>query len=408
MEIAIFLLESTKATGMIAKLSEVSHLERRFLASLLLTLVASYAMRNRTRTHSLLTAILILYVAFDYKHTAYVVASVALNTALLRHMAISEYLLTVINISILYVYKMFGSLFEERISGSFDISGVLMLMTIKMCYLGKEYDRKHNTIKEALSYLLFIPGLMLGPAPTFKAFVENRHERPKRPPYEAFLKSLAFLAVFQALRVGVPRSLLLKEGLPTATRLAYLYLFTVGNRIKFYFAWHFSHGCFVFQNFPDLLNADFLKVELATSVKDLSTYWNICTGMWLKNCFFVPMKGRSLFWASVATSAISALWHGINPCYLIMFLSLSVSIPVVKENNRLIQRFAPSLFWVLSRVQMLVVTTYFTASFFLLNVSDLMYVWKSTYFAGHVLLALSLVLHAGLRLLPTRPRQKTD
>ncbi|CAD26666.1 hypothetical protein [Encephalitozoon cuniculi GB-M1] len=394
---------------MIKKLSEVNYLERRFLASLLLTLFVSYTMRNRTRTHNLLSAVLILYIAFDYRHTAYILASISLNTFLLRYTETSAYMFTVLNIVILYIYKIFGALFEERISGSFDISGVLMLMTIKMCYLGKEYNKRTDTVKDALSYILFIPGLMLGPAPTFRSFMENKYERPKRPPYATFLKALGFLVLFQVLRISIPRSHLLEEDVLLPMRWAYLYLFTVGNRIKFYFAWHFSHGCFAFQNFPDLLNADFMKVELATSVKDLSTYWNVCTGVWLKNCFFVPMKEKSIFWASIGTSAISALWHGINPCYLIMFLSLSASIPIVKENNRLLQSFFPSLFWVLSRIQMLILTTYFSASFFLLSVSDLMYVWRSVYFAGHVFLAFSLAVQIALRpFLPQVGKKNTD
>ncbi|AFM98367.1 hypothetical protein EHEL_051590 [Encephalitozoon hellem ATCC 50504] len=382
---------------MIRIISEVNYLERRFLASLFLTLFVSYTMRNRARAHNLLSAMLILYVAFDHKHTAYILASIALNILLLKFTSMTEYAFTLVNIIVLYVYKIFGGFFEKRISGSFDISGVLMLMTIKMCYLGKEYDRRTNTIKDALSYILFIPGLMLGPVPTFKKFMENKYRKPKKPPYGTFLKSFGFLILFQALRISVPRSHLLEENVSLPMRLVYIYLFTVGNRIKFYFAWHFSHGCFTFQNFPNLLNADFLKVELATCVKDLSTYWNVCTGIWLKNCFFVPMKRKSIFWASVATSAVSALWHGINPCYLIMFLSFSISIPVVKENNRLIQYFCPSLFWILSRVQMLILTTYFTTSFFLLNISDLIYVWKSVYFAGHIVIALSLLIQGATK-----------
>lgn len=394
---------------MIEELSRISYLERRFLASLLLTLVMSYAMRNRTRTHNLLSAILVLYVAFDYKHTIYVVASVMFNVVLLRYCNISEYVFTFLNMLILYLYKIFGTRFEERISGSFDISGVLMMMTIKTCYLGKQYNKQRDNIKEAISYLLFIPGLILGPVPTFESFRNNAHRKPRTIPYGTFLRSIGFLFLFQLLRTLFPRDLLFRENRPLLNRIIHLYIFTVTNRIKFYFAWHFSHGCFIFQNFPDLLNADFLKVELATNVKDLTSYWNVCTGIWLKNCFFVPMKDRSIFLASVATSAISALWHGINPCYLIMFLSISTSIPVVRENNRLLLHFYPSLFWLVSRLQMFVLVMYFSSSFFLLNVADLISVWKSVYFIGHVFFFLSLALQLVLRyVFKINPKKKVE
>lgn len=393
---------------MMEELSKISHLERRFLVSLVLTLFMSYAMKNRVRMHNLLSAVIILYIAFDYKHTLYVMSSIALNMLLLRYTVLSEYAFTILNMGILYLYKIFGVRFESRISGSFDISGVLMLMTIKMCYLGKECHRRRDRARDILSYLLFIPGLLLGPVPTFERFRASTYKRPQGIPYGTFLRSLVFLALFQFLRTSFPRESLFVEKSSFLARVARLYLFNVGNRIKFYFAWHFSHGCFIFQNFPDLLNVDYLKVEFASSVKDLSTYWNVCTGVWLKNCFFIPLKDRSIFWASIGTSSMSALWHGINPCYLIMFISFSMFIPVVRENNRLLSLHCPSISWIVSKIQMLLYTTYFSSPFFLLSVSDLMRVWKSVYFVGHVVFVSCLLLQLGLRCLSRPGARKTE
>ncbi|KAM0672752.1 hypothetical protein OCOL_000018 [Ordospora colligata] len=266
-----------------------------------------------------------------------------------------------------------------------------------MSYLGKEYKKDKNSIRDALSYVLFIPGLLMGPVPTFESFMKNKYERPKKLFHGAFLKSILFLVFFQIIRINIPKEYITQNLLPLPIRLICLYLFTVGNRLKFYFVWYFSHGCFMFQNFSSLLNIDFFKVELATDVKELSNYWNIYAGVWLKDCFFNPIRAKSTFWASIATTTVSALWHGINPCYLIMFLSITTSNVVVKNNNILIRKFCPSMLWILSRVQMFVITSYFTPSFFLLNLSELISTWKGVYYIGHVFLASSLILQAILK-----------
>jgi hypothetical protein len=384
--------------SMLDKLLDINPLERRFLVALFLTLLASYKMTSKSRLAYVALALIILHVAFDTLHTTYIIASVTLNLLLLKYLSLSEYILTAINFTILYVYKMYGASLDPRISGSFDISGVLMLMTIKMCYLGREFQKNRDCIRDALLYLLFIPGLVLGPVPTFDEFKKHKYEKPKKMPFTSLFRSVAFLLAFQVLRTRFPRECLFAENRSFSRRLMDLYLFCIGNRIKFYFAWHFSNCCFIFQNFPGLLNANFYRVELASDFKDLSSNWNICTNRWLKACFFEPLKSLSLFWAGVTTSSVSALWHGINPCYLIMFLSFATALPVVKTNNKLILRFCPSLFFILSRLQMLVFVNYFCAAFFLLDIDALLHVWKDVYFFGHILFFFSLGLQLFIRL----------
>ncbi|KAH9411338.1 putative membrane-bound O-acyltransferase [Ordospora pajunii] len=388
-------------------LSKIDPLEKKMLISLLLTMLISYNMKNRSAIHSLVSSLIVLQIAFDYKHMLYLIASLSFNMILLKCSSMSRYSFTIINIAILYIYKTFGIHIEQRISGAFDISGILMLMTIKMSYLGKEYKKDRNTIRDALSYVLFIPGLLMGPVPTFESFMKNRYERPKKLFHGAFLKSILFLILFQTIRISIPKEYITQNLLPLPIRLMCLYLFTVGNRLKFYFVWHFSHGCFIFQNFPGLLNIDFLKVELATDVKELSNYWNIYAGVWLKDCFFDPIRGKSTFWASIATTTVAALWHGISPCYLIMFLSITTSNAIVKKNNAIVMKFCPSMFWILSRAQMFIITSYFTPSFFLLNLSELLNTWHGVYYIGHVFILLSLVLQMILKSIIHEELQKS-
>jgi hypothetical protein len=380
------------------KLLHINPLEHRFLVALLLTLFVSYRMIDKTRLINVASAVIILHVAFDTLHTTYILASVMLNLLLLRLLALSGYTFTALNFAILYTYKIYGRSFDPRIAGSFDISGVLMLMTIKMCYLGKQFDRKKDTVRDALLYLLFVPGLILGPVSTFEEFRKHEYEKPASIPLASFLRSFGFLLAFQVLRTRFPRECLFAENRSLLKRIADLYLFCVGNRIKFYFAWHFSNCCFIFQNFPDLLNVNFGRIELASDFKELAANWNICTNRWLKTCFFEPLRDLSSFWAGITTSSISALWHGINPCYLVMFLSFATSLSVVKRNNALAVRYCPSLLSIISRLQMLVFVNYYCVAFFLLSVSDLLRVWKSIYFLGHIFYFLSLGLHLFLRL----------
>lgn len=356
----------------------------RFVCGILLTLILCKTCKLRKGPFPLVCSFIILYITFDLRLTLYIFTSYTFNILLLFLFRFNEYVFTVINFAILYVFKIKGKSIDPLVGGTYDISGVLMLTTIKMCYLGKEYDKKKHSLCDVVGYLTFIPGLVMGPTPTFKEYTENSKE-PDRVPWLELCRSLMFLLSFKFLfDAYFPITVLYRKNLGFLRRIFNLYAFNLGQRLRFYFAWNFTNACYVFQGFNDMKNIDFTKVEMATSIKDLSQGWNIKTNKWLKECFFEKLKHRSVFFASLVTFSVSALWHGINVCYVIMFVSFCISIPIVRSVNKFILANLGILFPVLSRLQMILFVMYFSSPFFILSVRKTFVVWKSVYFYGHI------------------------
>lgn len=371
--------------------------EIRFLISLILTMMFSIILKKRKGIIHFLCASLILYITFDYIQMAYIFTSIVINIGLLYICRCKEYSLTFLNFIILYIFKLKGKDFESKIHGVCDISGILMLNTIKMSYLGKEFDFNRHSICDLLGYLLFIPGLILGPTCTFLEFVETQPTETTLNTFRPFGISAIFLVFVKFFEIYFPFGVLFQRNISFFKRLLNLYFYNLGKRCRFYFVWNYSNGCYLLQGFQDMLNIKFILVETSTSIKDLSQGWNVKTNKWLKECFFDKLKHKSVFFASVVTFAVSALWHGINPGYLIMFMSFCFAIPVIKGINKLMLKYIPLLYPVLSRIQMVLFVMYFSLPFFLLNVSNLMEVWKSVYFYGHIYCFFGFILYVLLK-----------
>lgn len=90
----------------------------------------------------------------------FLVSSVILITALLWAIRPEEYYITALNIMNLYVYNIFGVRFDPRIGGTFEISGALMLMVVRMGNATKYFDGNTENI---LDCIFFIPGIITGP-----------------------------------------------------------------------------------------------------------------------------------------------------------------------------------------------------------------------------------------------------
>lgn len=357
----------------------------RFVIGIVLTLIASKFYNLRKGRAAILWSLFILYVTFDIHLTLFVLSSHTFNVLLLYLFRCNEYFFTLCNFLILYVFKIKGKCIDPKIKGTYDISGVLMLTTIKMCYLGRDFDRKKHSLRDVIGYLTFVPGLIMGPTPTFKEYIENEEKGPDRFPWWELTKATMFLLLFKfVFDVYFPISVIYEKKWSIWIRLVNLYCFNFGQRMRFYFAWNFTEACYVFQGFDAMKNINFSKVELATCIKDLSAGWNIKVNEWLKRCFFEKLKHKSILFASVVTFIVSALWHGINLGYLIMFMSFCISIPIVKGINRLVLRKLNFLFPIISRLQMVLFIMYFSSPFFILDLKNTLIAWKNVYFYGHI------------------------
>ena len=125
----------------------------------------------------------------------------------------------------------------------------------------------------------------------------------------------------------------------------YAFMFTTmfSERLKFYFIWKAAEGSCILGGFGfsgydknghskgyrAAENMDILGHELATSVQILSRGWNKGTQGWLERYTF-HRHNRSLF----ITYFISAVWHGVYPGFLLMFMC----VPILTSIERLFQQ----------------------------------------------------------------------
>lgn len=370
----------------------VELIEARFPLAQMLAMAASIR-KNRSTRANVLVALLILYVSFGLRNTGYLATSVLLNLGLMRA-GMNQYAMTVMNIMNIYVYKVIGPCLEPRIRGTFDITGFLMVLTLKMGYLARDYD---GNFSNALDYIFFIPGLLAGPTAPYKIFIErDRSVRVEFPTFP-FLKTVAYLGTHLALRSFPFKDGVLNPKNSFVAKLTCLYLFNVANRMRYHFAWNFAHCCFILNNLPEFLNIDFAKVELTESVREISTHWNKFVSAWLKEMFFLPLKGRSVRQAVFVTYMVSAVLHGFNLCYLVFTLSFCIYSHSITKANEVL-KYKP-----LRIIQMAGFVSYFSMPFYLLNLRELYMVWKSVYFYGHIYCTFWLVYLSTLKYLKTRP-----
>lgn len=388
--------------------SILNDIQIRYGLSLIVVFVGSYR-RSTSFSFRMLAVFLALYLAYGMKQIAFIFLSVASNTALLvaGGRIINEYVLIVVNLIILYSFKHYKYVIDPCIQTTYDISGFLMLMVIKMSYLGKEFymekkkaseaasispnttdspiskDRPSSEpsqpvcVMDALDYILFIPGILSGPTPTFSEYMKYRENcRAASFPFLKTCKSLLFLAIYTRF-IGLPfQSWILDPAMHPIKRFLFLYLYNIVLRMKFHFIWSFADCCFLMNGFDGLLNIDFYKVELTTSNREISANWNKFVSRWLKIMFYNRLKQRSAIGAVLLTYLFSSLLHGLNTCYLIFFTMMAVFGPTVARFNSYVQ------LRILQQLQMIGFITFVSMPFYLLDVKRTYLIWKAVYFYG--------------------------
>lgn len=331
--------------------------------------------KRRSTLLNVLLACIVWCIAFGLKNTLFLLVIVGIDILLLWAFKPNEYFFTIFNITILYIYKIFGKSFEPRIRSTFDVSGILMILVVKMGYATKDYD---GNVKNLLEYIFFIPGLVSGPAISYSEFITRDRMVEVPFPYYQLFRALAFMIAHAIFRLYPFKDYILSPSASFISKLGSLYLFNLHGRTRFHFAWNFSHCCFILYNLPEYLNIDFYKVEFTSSLGEISAFWNRFISLWLKRLFFEPLKKTSLPKAIIVTHLISAALHGLSPCYLIFFISFSMYRAPVTFANEFLH------FKILKQIQMSFFVSYFSVPFYLLDLRELFQVWKSLYFYGHV------------------------
>lgn len=393
----LFVLLFKKTPQMLEKIS-IDMVDIRYISSIVMVLIASMSKQRSTKINTIL-AVLIIWVAYGARNTMLLLASIALNIGILWTSRMNEYKFTILNIIILYIYKIFGKLIEPRIKTTFDISGFLMILTVKMGYVAKDFDGNINNV---LEYIFFIPGIVTGPTAPYDEFRKRNRMVDIPFPRHQFVKTIVFLMIYFITRSMSLINEVMSDDRTLASKLVYLYLFNIGNRCKFYFAWNFSHCCFILYNLPEYLNIDVYKVEFTESVKEISLNWNKFISLWLRKLFFDPFKSQSIYKAVALSHFVSAALHGINPCYLIFTFSFAMYRRTVLFANDILH------YKILIRLQMILFVSYFSMPFYLLDVKELYRIWKSIYFIGHLYFTSWMVIYWGYSLIKTEKKIKKE
>lgn len=277
-----------------------------------------------------------------------------------------------------------------------DITGPLMLNTQRLSSLafnlrdGREADESKLTdsmkrlaiksppsLLESASYIFCFHGLMCGPFCFYKdyiAFIEGTNYRSAKPnhssnsnninhrleappaPGIALIKKLLTAIVFGITTVTViprfPSTLLTGAEFQNHNflyRNFLVVLLTSLQRQKYYFAWKLGEAVNVssglgFNGYSekgnakwDLIdNADILKIEFATSIKELLDHWNKSTTNWLR--YVVYERWRS----TMIVFIFCAFWHGFYPGYYLTFLSAGLFLNTSRQLRRCIRPYFQS------------------------------------------------------------------
>ncbi|GAA5830940.1 hypothetical protein JCM11251_005086 [Rhodosporidiobolus azoricus] len=208
-----------------------------------------------------------------------------------------------------------------------------------------------------LGYAFFFPSILAGPAVTYRSwvsftthglFAEESHsgeDKPdptvipagrKRKALKRFATGIFFLGLFSFYggAFGVHK-LLDPEWLKGKTFWDKFLQMNKGGfiaRTKYYAVWCIAESAFILsglgynpqtKHYDASRNVRIRSIELAPNFKILLDSWNMKTNVWLRECIYkrVAKQGRKPgFKSTQITFITSALWHGVNPCYLMTFV----------------------------------------------------------------------------------------
>lgn len=244
-------------------------------------------------------------------------------------------------------------------------NGALMVLTSTLCMFVIDLaDGKvlaNFAIVEFLGMVFHFPTVLAGPNLRFEDYLtcvtapsaiakslaispQTLSSRIKIAACKRLCHSLLTAAIFVGGGKFFSPSVLLTDVFGRASLLrkfAIVYAVAVVARSKYYFAWSFAEACATMTGvaarvdpitkrllFDRVSNVRILRVEFATSLRELITNWNTSTAAWLYNYVYVrasPTGKKPGFKATLATNLTSAVWHGFHVGYYWTFLSAGVA-----------------------------------------------------------------------------------
>nr|XP_058944698.1 lysophospholipid acyltransferase 6-like isoform X2 [Pocillopora verrucosa] len=260
-----------------------------------------------------------------------------------------------------------------------DFTGPLMVLVQKITYvafsvhdgLGRDDSKlteeqrkcrleKVPSLLEYFSYLFHYSTILVGPVCTFKDFSDfingsdiiSKESGQKEPsPLFAALRNLmtsmtciAFVILtgsnYPIARNGDPDFI---SSNPLLWRLAYAWISIVSVRMRYYFAFKLAEAmnnfCGLgFNGFDEngrakwnrMTIVNILKIEFATSLKEVLDNWNICTVLWLRRIVYERVSHHP----TLAVFVLSAVWHGFYPGYYMAFATCGLMVEAARKVRR--------------------------------------------------------------------------
>lgn len=297
-------------------------------------------------------------------------------------------------------------------------------------------ERKSRAVYETPSpleyfgYMYFFGGILTGPAFDFVEYSTsvdlskyNQHYKdgkkhlpsPFYPAIGKLLSSLIFVAVYEFLRPSYPNSLLRNPEFLYSQRSIFAKFFDIliicfCEKSKYYFVWLIAEGgcnlCyFGFEGYSKdgkpmwggISNVDVIGFETTQSVRNCTTLWNTNTSLWLRRYVYERAPPP---YNLIATYIVSAFWHGFYPGYYLFFFSMGVFQVTARICRTKVRPYfldsngepLPSkrIYDLLGFLVTYSLVHYFSTSFILLYTDQVLELWKSFYFIGHIALLIGL------------------
>ncbi|KAG0442445.1 Lysophospholipid acyltransferase [Dictyocoela muelleri] len=212
--------------------------------------------------------------------------------------------------------------------------------------------------------------------------------------------SFIYAIIYIMISSIFPYSVLLKKS-TFINNLFKLHVICFGVRCKYYFIWKFTSACFLLYEIK-ATNICPGEIEFSDNLGQIIRKWNIYTHKWLKIAIYKPLNSNNplkmynpfnippKMFANIMTFIFSALWHGINLCYFLMFISIGFMVSILKNMNFILNLLLSDFIIVKKIIKICIIQfimAYFGMPFYLLSIEKSIIVYKKLYFVGHFFVA---------------------
>lgn len=320
--------------------------------------------------------------------------------------------------------------------GEVDISGLLMVLTLKVTACAMNYQdgattpasemsefqhRRHlKTLPNPIDYaswLMFPCTLVSGPAVEFRDYSDwlrgkgvwsGRTPSAFAPAVKKFLGACVCLGLFQWLssRYTIESTYLAWDWLrrPYLKRVWDMHLMGQTNRFKYYFVWMMAdfaatvsglgfsgYDAKGIARWDTAANIYPLGVEKSLTLNSIPLSWNVKTGLWLRHYVYdrVTPKGKKPgLMQLLITQTVSGVWHGLYAGYWLFFISSAFALNAGRLMYRWRTRAVPAKYRLLVDVPLWMMTSltlnHLVAAFMLVQGRQCLDAWASVNYVAHV------------------------